>query len=116
VIIDSFCLKNKEQFWHPNGIKGIQRLSDIVDFLSHLRSLDAQLTVQDDRLACTAPKGVLNAELTAQLKARKSEIIEFLRSRGIPARVGIRTAAGGGDHPRFAPPAGGIRERSRFLG
>ncbi len=55
-------------------------MSDIVDFLSHLRSLDAQLTVQDDRLACTAPKGVLNGELTAQLKARKSEIIEFLRT------------------------------------
>jgi amino acid adenylation domain-containing protein len=55
-------------------------LTNIVDFLSYLRSLDAQLTVENDRLACTAPKGVLNAELTAQLKARKSEIIEFLRA------------------------------------
>jgi amino acid adenylation domain-containing protein len=55
-------------------------LSNIVDFLSHLRSLDVQLTVENDRLACTAPKGVLNADLTAQLKARKSEIIEFLRT------------------------------------
>ena len=55
-------------------------MSDIVDFLSHLRSLDIRLTVQDDRLACTAPKGALDAELTAQLKARKSEIIEFLRT------------------------------------
>ena len=55
-------------------------MSDIVDFLSHLRTLDVRLTVQDDRLACTAPKGALNAELTAQLKERKSEIIEFLRT------------------------------------
>jgi amino acid adenylation domain-containing protein len=86
VVIDSFCLENKKQSWHPNENKGIQQLSDLVDFLSHLRSLDAQLTVQDDRLACTAPKGVLNAELTAQLKARKSEIIEFLRTN-TPASV-----------------------------
>jgi len=51
-----------------------------VDFLSYLRSLDVQLTIQDDRLACTAPKGVLNAALTGELKARKSEILEFLRA------------------------------------
>ena len=55
-------------------------MSDIVDLLSELRSLDAHLTVQDDRLACTAPKGVLSAELIGQLKSRKSEIIEFLRT------------------------------------
>jgi amino acid adenylation domain-containing protein len=60
-------------------------LSDIVDFLSHLRGLDVRLAVQDDRLACTAPKGALNAELTAQLRARKTEIIEFLRAHVPPS-------------------------------
>ena len=51
-----------------------------LDFLSHLRGLDIHLTVQDERLACSAPKGILNAELTAELKARKPEILEFLRT------------------------------------
>jgi amino acid adenylation domain-containing protein len=64
---------------------GIQQLSNIVasnivDFLSHLRSLDVQLAVENDRLACTAPKGILTGALTEQLKARKPEIIEFLRT------------------------------------
>jgi amino acid adenylation domain-containing protein len=57
----------------------IEQLSTL-DFLSHLRGLDIHLTVQDDRLACSAPKGILNAELTAELKARKPEILEFLRT------------------------------------
>ena len=57
----------------------IEQLSTL-DFLSHLRGLDIQLTIQDDRLACSAPKGILNAELTAELKARKPEILEFLRT------------------------------------
>ena len=51
-----------------------------LDFLSYLRGLDIHITVQDDRLACSAPKGVLNAELTAELKARKPEILAFLRA------------------------------------
>jgi amino acid adenylation domain-containing protein len=62
---------------HANWVT-IDHLSSIVDFLSHLRGLDVQLTVEQDRLACTAPKGVLTAELTRELKARKAEIIEFL--------------------------------------
>jgi amino acid adenylation domain-containing protein len=57
----------------------IEQLSTL-DFLSHLRGLDIHLSVQDDRLACSAPKGILNAELTAELKARKPAILEFLRA------------------------------------
>ena len=57
----------------------IEQLSTL-DFLSHLRGLDIHLSVQDDRLACSAPKGILNPELTAELKARKPEILEFLRT------------------------------------
>jgi amino acid adenylation domain-containing protein len=57
----------------------IEQLSTL-DFLSHLRGLDIHISVQDDRLACSAPKGILNAELTAELKARKPEILEFLRT------------------------------------
>jgi amino acid adenylation domain-containing protein len=57
----------------------IEQLSTL-DFLSHLRKLDIHLSIQDDRLACSAPKGILNAELTAEMKARKPEILEFLRT------------------------------------
>jgi amino acid adenylation domain-containing protein len=51
-----------------------------LDFLSHLRTLDIHLALKDDQLACSAPKGVLSAALTAELRARKSEIIDFLRT------------------------------------
>lgn len=51
----------------------------MVEFLGYLRSLDVHLTVEDGRLGCNAPKGVLTPELTAELKARKAEIIDFLR-------------------------------------
>ena len=44
----------------------IEQLSTL-DFLSHLRKLDIHLSIQDDRLACSAPKGILNAELTAEM-------------------------------------------------
>jgi amino acid adenylation domain-containing protein len=56
-------------------------VESIVDFLSHLRSLDIRIELQGERLSCTAPKGVLTPELTLELKSRKPEIIEFLRDR-----------------------------------
>lgn len=49
-----------------------------IELLQHLRSLDVHLTVQDGKLGCNAPKGVLTPDLTAELKARKIELIEFL--------------------------------------
>lgn len=49
-----------------------------IELLQHLRNLDVHLTVQDGKLGCNAPKGVLTPDLTAELKARKIELIEFL--------------------------------------
>jgi len=54
-------------------------LEPIAEFLSRLRSLDIRLSVEGERLGCSAPKGALTAELKAQLVNRKGEILEFLR-------------------------------------
>lgn len=51
-----------------------------VDFLTRLRNLEVQLQVEDGRLRCTAPPGVLTAELKTELANRKGEIITFLTS------------------------------------
>jgi|SRR5215472_506548 len=52
----------------------------IFDFLLRLKQAGVKLWVQDDRLRCSGPEHVLNAEVRKQLSARKLEIITFLRS------------------------------------
>jgi amino acid adenylation domain-containing protein len=49
------------------------------DFLARLRALDIRLSLDGDRLNCSAPKGVLTGDLRAELLERKPEIIELLR-------------------------------------
>src|SRR5512141_1193663 len=51
----------------------------LVEFLSHLRDLDVRLWVEDDRLRCQAPTGVLTPALRTELAERKREIMAFLR-------------------------------------
>ena len=51
---------------------------ELVELLAKLRALDVQLSVQEGKLGCTAPKGVLTPELKAQLAANKPAIIRFL--------------------------------------
>src|SRR5580698_6065654 len=53
---------------------------NLIEFLSHLRKLGIQLTANEGRLRCSAPKGVLTAGLKAELSERKSEILELLQS------------------------------------
>jgi amino acid adenylation domain-containing protein len=53
---------------------------NVTEFLSQLRELDVRLTLQFDRLNCSAPKGALTAELQAELVRRKPELIELLRA------------------------------------
>jgi len=48
--------------------------------LEELRSRDIRLWADGDQLRCTAPTGVLTPELRDQLRERKSDIVEFLRS------------------------------------
>jgi amino acid adenylation domain-containing protein len=49
-----------------------------IEFLSYLRTLGVRLAVKDDKLSCTAPKGVLTPSLAAELKERKPEIMLLL--------------------------------------
>ena len=49
--------------------------------MARLRELDVQLSLAQDKLNCSAPKGVLTNELKAELVSRKPEIIEILRSK-----------------------------------
>ena len=55
-------------------------------FLEELRSRDIRIWADGDQLRCTAPTGVLTPELREQLRQRKSDIVEFLRSAQTLAR------------------------------
>ena len=64
-----------------------------IEFLSYLRTLGVRLAVKEDKLSCTAPKGVLTTSLAEELKDRKTEIMLLLgqnSGRQIPpiARLG----------------------------
>ena len=49
-------------------------------FLEELRRHDIRVWADGDQLRCTAPTGVLTPELREQLRERKTDIVEFLRS------------------------------------
>ncbi|MCP4662028.1 MAG: non-ribosomal peptide synthetase, partial [bacterium] len=68
----------------------MERAMTLEELLSRLRRLDVVLRTDGDRLRFSAPRGVLNAELRAELQAHKEEIIAFLRSA--PA-VGVTAPA-----------------------
>ena len=53
---------------------------NIAALLAELRRLDVRLKLDGDRLQISAPKGALDAEMRAELKERKEEILTFLRS------------------------------------
>ena len=48
--------------------------------LQELRSRNIRVWAEGDQLRCTAPTGVLTPELREQLRERKTDIVEFLRS------------------------------------
>ncbi len=50
-----------------------------LEFLARLRRLDINLWAEDDRLRYNAPQGALTPDLRAELSARKTELLEFLR-------------------------------------
>lgn len=56
------------------------------DFLTELGKLDIKLWVDNTdgiRLRCDAPKGVLTAEIRAELADRKSELIDFIQGSNV---------------------------------
>ena len=50
-----------------------------VELLTHLRRLNVELWIEDDRLRYRAPAGVLTTELRTTLSARKAEVSAFLK-------------------------------------
>ncbi|MEO0539232.1 MAG: amino acid adenylation domain-containing protein [Cyanobacteria bacterium P01_A01_bin.105] len=54
-------------------------LLPIKDFLAGLARQEIKLWLEEERLRCSGPDELLTAELSAQLKARKPEIIDFLK-------------------------------------
>jgi len=50
------------------------------EFLEQLKASDVRVWVEDDRLRCSAPQGVLTPALQAELLKRKPEILAFLRA------------------------------------
>ncbi|MDY0095477.1 MAG: condensation domain-containing protein, partial [Candidatus Vecturithrix sp.] len=65
-------------------------MKSIPEFLSYLRSLDIHLWVEEERLRYNAPKGVLTQELREQLRARKTEILAFLRQANVSAHASVQ--------------------------
>ncbi|MGG6268953.1 amino acid adenylation domain-containing protein [Leptolyngbya sp. AN03gr2] len=55
----------------------------IAEWVSYLKSLDVQLSIEDTRLRCNAPEGVLTTELRQELIDRKPELIAYLRSQSL---------------------------------
>lgn len=53
----------------------------IAEFFAYLSSLDVQVSVDDGRLRCTAPEGILTPELRQELVDRKAQLISFLHHR-----------------------------------
>jgi thioesterase domain-containing protein len=58
----------------------------LAEFLAELRRRDIRLSLESGRLRCNAPAGALTAELREALRARKAELLEFLRDAAAIAR------------------------------
>ena len=79
----------------------------VASLLETLRSRDVQLWTEGDQLRCSAPGGVLTAELREQLRDRKEEILDFLRSAAALSRQEraiVPLQPSGGRIPIFAVP------------
>lgn len=80
---------------------------DTADFLAELRQRDVQVWAEGERLRCSAPPGVLDAETKAALAGRKEEILALLRrADGLgdrpPAIIPLKPS--GSRPPLFAVP------------
>jgi amino acid adenylation domain-containing protein len=54
----------------------------IDELVAQVRALDIRLSVDGERLRCSAPRGVLTDRLREQLSTRKAEILTWLRTHG----------------------------------
>ena len=60
-------------------------MSAVAELLSRLSGLDVRLALDGDRLSVNAPKGVITADLRAELAARKEDLKQHLRAHPAPA-------------------------------
>jgi hypothetical protein len=58
-------------------------MKTIAQFLSYLQSLGIKLRVDGDRLYCINPQNILTPELSAQLRDRKREILQFIQDANL---------------------------------
>ncbi len=63
-------------------------MRSIIELLGQLRSENVALSLEGESLKCSAPPGVLTAELRKELGERKPEIIAFLRASREALRSG----------------------------
>lgn len=54
-------------------------MKTIDEFLSYLHRLDVKLWIEGDRLRCNAPEEALTPALSAEIQARKAEIMQVLK-------------------------------------
>lgn len=69
-------ISNPDQ--HVSEFRIMSTNMDIFEFLSHLRSLDVQLSVDNGRLRVNAPAGALDDALKSEIGRRKEQIIATL--------------------------------------
>ena len=85
-------------------------MKTLEQFLSDLYQQEVQLWAEGDRLRCNAPEAVLTDDLSAQLQARKAEILAFLRQHEPTAPAPIQPV------PRTGPlPVSFAQQRLWFL-
>ena len=62
----------------------------VADYLAQLAGQDVKLWVEEGKLRCNAPQGVLTAELQRELASRKQELLEFFaRGQAGAGKTGI---------------------------
>ena len=85
-------------------------MKTLEQFLSDLYQQEVQLWAEGDRLRCNAPEALLTDDLSAQLQARKAEILTFLRQHEPTAPATIQPV------PRTEPlPVSFAQQRLWFL-
>jgi hypothetical protein len=72
----------------------------IADYVTQLAGQDVKLWVEEGKLRCNAPQGVLTAELQRELASRKQELLEFVaRGRADAGKAGIGRRSADGPIP-----------------